>query len=249
MVGFMEGKMKRKDLEEVFDEFSEFSLSSPARKIRRLDAELPPIIEGEDLAVPLDIEQQPQLTKEEASVPAMVIGSGPAVEDGPPTLPTLPSNEERALVLYKPVEGQLLFGPGGSNVSFRVSSDFLHGLKSQVFHRRGNHMLDEEPGEGSNNCLAVVPWVGREAATNWIHGTELRREVAVEEPMEAEEAESASMEVEGGEREQNPDNRMSEGSGDGGFNSQWQQQQQQHCMNPQFGPNPTAAATPVMWSW
>nr|CAD1824888.1 unnamed protein product [Ananas comosus var. bracteatus] len=128
--------MKRKDLEEVFDEFSEFSLSSPARKIRRLDAELPPIIEEEDLAVPLDIEQQPQLMKEEASVPAMVIGSGPVVEDGPPTLPTLPSNEERALVLYKPVEGQLLFGPGGSNVSFRVSSDFLYGLKSQVFHRR-----------------------------------------------------------------------------------------------------------------
>lgn len=92
---------------------------------------MPPIIEEEDLAVPLDIEQQPLLTKEEASVPVMVIGSGPAVEDGPPTLPTLPLNEERALVLYKPVEGQLLFGPGGSNVSFRVSSDFLHGLKSK----------------------------------------------------------------------------------------------------------------------
>lgn len=107
-------------------------------------------------------------------------------------------------------------------------------------------MLLEEPVEGSNNCLAVVPWVGREAATNWIHGTELRGEVAVEEPMEAEEAESASMEVEGGERERNPNNRMSEGGGDAGFNSQWQQQ---HCMNPQFGPNPTAAATPVMWSW
>lgn len=29
-------KMKRKDLEDVNDEFSDFSLSSPARKIRRL---------------------------------------------------------------------------------------------------------------------------------------------------------------------------------------------------------------------
>lgn len=29
-------KMKRKDLEEACDEFMEFSLSSPARKIRRL---------------------------------------------------------------------------------------------------------------------------------------------------------------------------------------------------------------------
>lgn len=36
MAGFLSGKMKRKDLEEVYDEFSEFSLSSPARKIRRL---------------------------------------------------------------------------------------------------------------------------------------------------------------------------------------------------------------------
>lgn len=29
-------KMKRKDIEEVNDDFSDFSLSSPARKIRRL---------------------------------------------------------------------------------------------------------------------------------------------------------------------------------------------------------------------
>lgn len=36
MAGFLSVKMKRKDLEEVNDDFSEFSLSSPARKIRRL---------------------------------------------------------------------------------------------------------------------------------------------------------------------------------------------------------------------
>lgn len=36
MDGYVPAKMKRKDLEEVYDEFSEFSLSSPVRKIRRL---------------------------------------------------------------------------------------------------------------------------------------------------------------------------------------------------------------------
>lgn len=32
----MKMKMKRKDLDQINDEFSDFSLSSPARKIRRL---------------------------------------------------------------------------------------------------------------------------------------------------------------------------------------------------------------------
>lgn len=41
-------RMKRKDVEEVNDDFSDFSLSSPATKIRRLDAELAPIMEEEE---------------------------------------------------------------------------------------------------------------------------------------------------------------------------------------------------------
>lgn len=36
MDGYYPLKMKRKDLEQVSDEFSDFSLSAPARKIRRL---------------------------------------------------------------------------------------------------------------------------------------------------------------------------------------------------------------------
>ncbi|KAE8665090.1 Detected protein of unknown function [Hibiscus syriacus] len=39
------GKLKRKDIDQVNDDFSDFSLSSPATKIRRLAADLPPIIE------------------------------------------------------------------------------------------------------------------------------------------------------------------------------------------------------------
>ena len=44
----LNGKLKRKDIDLVNDDFSDFSLSSPATKIRRLDAELPPIIEEEE---------------------------------------------------------------------------------------------------------------------------------------------------------------------------------------------------------
>lgn len=36
MASYLSLKMKRKELEEVNDDFSDFSLSSPARKIRRL---------------------------------------------------------------------------------------------------------------------------------------------------------------------------------------------------------------------
>ncbi|XWS52295.1 hypothetical protein CRYUN_Cryun11dG0056000 [Craigia yunnanensis] len=44
----LSGKLKRKDIDQVNDDFSNFSLSSPATKIRRLDADLPPIIEEEE---------------------------------------------------------------------------------------------------------------------------------------------------------------------------------------------------------
>ncbi|XVF69890.1 hypothetical protein PTKIN_Ptkin11bG0117400 [Pterospermum kingtungense] len=42
------GKLKRKEIDQVNDDFSDFSLSSPATKIRRLDSELPPIIEEDE---------------------------------------------------------------------------------------------------------------------------------------------------------------------------------------------------------
>ncbi|XP_039028077.1 uncharacterized protein LOC120161947 [Hibiscus syriacus] len=43
------GRFKRKDIDQVNDDFSDFSLSSPAPKIRRLDADLPPIIEEDSI--------------------------------------------------------------------------------------------------------------------------------------------------------------------------------------------------------
>ncbi|XP_010435424.1 PREDICTED: uncharacterized protein LOC104719246 isoform X3 [Camelina sativa] len=65
--------MKRKDIDRVNDDFSDFSLSSPARKIRRLDVDLPPIFE----------EEETDLAMQEIEVS--------------------PVNDERAIVLFKPL--------------------------------------------------------------------------------------------------------------------------------------------------
>ncbi|GLU10533.1 hypothetical protein SLE2022_273270 [Rubroshorea leprosula] len=59
---------KRKDIDLVNDDFSDFSLSSPATKIRRLDAELPPIIEEEEFPEAPVTEELPAATTEKAVV-------------------------------------------------------------------------------------------------------------------------------------------------------------------------------------
>ncbi|KAG1364532.1 hypothetical protein COCNU_11G013590 [Cocos nucifera] len=237
MAGFLSGKMKRKDLEEVYDEFSEFSLSSPARKIRRLDAELPPIMEEEDPAVPVALEfEQQQLPRDLMSGGRGMPESASTMTDAVP-VPAL--NEERALVLYKPVDTQLLFSPAQSNVSLRVSSDLIHGLKNQAF-RSGNQMRMEDKSAVSSNCLAMVPWVPNQGfvVTTGSGVTTVQSKVSPE-TMEAEQIESVSMEVEE-EGDQARQASIDEGAGGEGFH-QWQQ----HCMT-QFPPN---TSTPIMWSW
>lgn len=213
MAGFMSTKAKRKDFEEVYDEFSEFSLYSPARKIRRLDAELPPIMEEEDQAVPL-------LMPEELAVSEMVDAEPP------------PLNEERALVLYKPMNSPLILSHSPTNLSFRVNPDLVDGLKNQAFWA-GNHSLDDKAGV-ANSSLAVVPWVPAQAPLAINLGS---RGMNVEEPMEAEEVGGASMEVE--------ESKQQAGGQAGGVADGFQQWQQ-HCMIPQ---PPQNATTPIMWSW
>ncbi|KAJ0985193.1 hypothetical protein J5N97_003549 [Dioscorea zingiberensis] len=172
MVGFLSGKMKRKDVDEVSDEFSEFSLSSPARKIRRLDADLPPIMEEDEAAVPHVFQQQrdQQMRSKAPEFDAVV-------ED----VPAIPANEERAIVLYKPVDSPLLLSPSSSNTCYTVSSDLFPDLKNQVFWRQ-NSNLSTVREVGMDNSLAVVPWVSRGRLE--------------EECMDAKEDEGSSMEVE-----------------------------------------------------
>lgn len=233
MAGFLSVKMKRKDLEEVNDDFSEFSLSSPARKIRRLDAELPPIMEEEEPAISIVCDQQ------------LV---APVEEPVPSTL-----NEERALVLYKPVNAQLLQSSSSSNLSLRVNTDLIPGLKNQVIWQGCANAMPELMRDGDNevattaSCLAVVPWV----PSQYQHqvGTTLGTGVSgmgtgLSEPMEAEATDVSLMEVE----EENVPvvvdglRKAPTGMGEGEGLQQWQQ----HCMTPQL---PQNASTPIMWSW
>lgn len=98
----MMNKLKRKGID---GDFSDFSLSSPATKIRRLDAELPPIIEEDGFP------------------------GAPVIEE--PTSP--PENGEKAVVLFKPVNTYPLLVP--SNISLSVDSDIISGFRKQFLSK------------------------------------------------------------------------------------------------------------------
>ncbi|CAA6671177.1 unnamed protein product [Spirodela intermedia] len=128
MDGYVPAKMKRKDLEEVYDEFSEFSLSSPARKIRRLDTELPPIMEEEELPAGPPTAFGRPLTKED---PLQDISPQLAARSSGGYESSAPLNEERALVLYKPVRSRRPFDSRQpSNVFLKVDPDVIASLKT-----------------------------------------------------------------------------------------------------------------------
>ncbi|KAL7189929.1 hypothetical protein ACSBR1_039543 [Camellia fascicularis] len=147
MAGYLAMKMKRKDLEDVNDDFSDFSLSSPARKIRRLDAELPPIMEEEEA----DHAEVQKLAPEEAEDVASNINNMNMEELGglPSNHPHNESeieneneneNEERALVLFNPpiinthAHPYPLFHSPPSDLSLSLNSDLLLGIKSKLLN-------------------------------------------------------------------------------------------------------------------
>lgn len=208
MDGFFLTKTKRKDLDDVYDEFSEFSLNSPARKIRRLDAELPPIME-EDTSIPVSFEEQmsePHLTMIDSE---------------------LPLNEERALVLYKPVASGF--------ESIRVDPKLIEGLKNRAFwHSTPRPVrIEEIPlDEAFSNSSAVIPWVAQTGPNTMF----------VEEPMEAEEGtyENESMEIEEDSNQVNINNTRDVGEN----MHSWQQ----HCFAPGLPQNASTPVTPVTWS-
>nr|CAD1825415.1 unnamed protein product [Ananas comosus var. bracteatus] len=190
----MAPKMKRRDLDEADDEFFEFSLSSPATKIRRLDAEfnVAPIAEKD--GEPLEIEE--------------------AMGDSSLDLPSM--NEERAIVLYKPIDSHPLLGPNRSNVSLQISSDLIPGLKNGFFQRvKGGSPVDDRR-------TALVPWA--HVCTEAAEAVEMAEE-------------GASMEVEV-EEEEGKGRGEQINTSNGGVEdqrlhpTQWQWQWQNHCMDP-----------------
>lgn len=210
MSGIAPARLKRKEIDGAYDEFTDFTLSSPATKIRRLDAVLAPIVEEEDPA--------PSVFSNDVDAGMM------GVEDPAPVVVD-DVNDEKALVLYRPVSDRLMGSPGLANVSYRVSSDVISGLKNQYFWPSNptNGLGAERPAV--NNCLALVPF------QQPVHAS-------VDPPLEEEDlmdADVATMEV-----EENCGETFSAGVG-GDSLHQWPQ----HCMSPQLSPNTN---TPVMWS-
>ncbi|THU43766.1 hypothetical protein C4D60_Mb02t00220 [Musa balbisiana] len=228
MAGFWQRKVKRKDFEEAYDEFAEFSLSSPAPKIRRLDSELMPIVEEVEPALtPASNQHQSQ---------GIISADVSSMNEAMPAIPS--NNEERAIVLYKPVEAPLILSSGRTNVSLQISSDLIHGLGNHIF-KPGNQSFDEkdEKTDVDSRCLAVVPWVPSEAAMT-VHrsGGYKSQSKLPQEPMASAEAEAESMEV-----EETREQAITYGESGEGFQQWWQ-----HCMTPQLLPT---ISSPMMWSW
>ncbi|KAL9262550.1 hypothetical protein AKJ16_DCAP12627 [Drosera capensis] len=222
-------KMKRKDhefdLDHVSNDFSDFSLSSPARKIRRLDAELPPIIEEEDADVVLD-----RALSEEGSFVELV-----------------KPNDERAIVLFNPAEFSLPSSVSG----FSISPRLITNLKNQALWKNRPRPViveldgddDEEENidmkEDENSSLAVIPWNPSQ---------ELKQQQApiVEEQdsMEAEDMELEPMDI---EEEMGAGLAQANEFGNQVSGSESMQQhvwQQQHCMVPR---PPQNIPAPVIW--
>ncbi|XP_055810817.1 uncharacterized protein LOC129880687 [Solanum dulcamara] len=225
-------KMKRKDLEDVNDEFSDFSLSLPARKMRRLDADLPPIIEEvEEPEIPIDFEQAATYQ----SFGSNAVNRGLVIEE----LPSVPENEERAIVLFKPMNTPHVHSP--SNFSVKMYPQFINGFKSQVFwDNRANafRLADNEgtPQEDSSSaqeCLAVVPWVPSQLPCAEEAGVLVQPDIS--DMMDAEDTEGVAMDVED----------SSVNAGAVSVNEGLHHWQQQHCMmTTQLPPN---TSTPIPW--
>ncbi|KAG9160374.1 hypothetical protein Leryth_008791 [Lithospermum erythrorhizon] len=221
---YIQSKMKRKDFEQVNDDFSDFSISSPARKIRRLfwDAELPPINEEEVMEVPIIEHYEPELdfgnNVERVGGGRGGSGRGIVIEELPNDL----ENDERAIVVFNPVN--LPFEASPSN--FSVTAD------------NGTTERDENSAT-TNNCMAVVPWMPSQVPSS--AAVELSSQNDVNDMMDAEETQTATMEVEDSNPTFDPSSVRESGTI---WNEGIHQWQQQHCMMPQL---PENTSTPVVW--
>ncbi|MED6157617.1 hypothetical protein PIB30_024932 [Stylosanthes scabra] len=233
--------LKRKGIDHVADDFYDFPLSSPATKIRRLDCELPPIAEVE-----LEHEQSLPIPAE-------------AEADAPP-----PPNEERALVLFKPLMHS------SSPFSLTLHSDLLSQLKNEGhWSKQGDSdcerlirsTVEKEEQDKRNRGMAIVPWAPSSILpqdSNTANTELMEADQMAPEPEEG----SVMMDVENPQEEESSSMvnsstamlNLSNGGGvlvggaaatPEGFNQWQQQQQQQHCLWPHL---PQNMSTPITWT-
>ncbi|KAJ0523230.1 hypothetical protein HanRHA438_Chr10g0468851 [Helianthus annuus] len=219
--------MKRKDAGEVNDDFFDFTLSSPALKIRRLDAEFAPIIDQQDSLNSVEF--------------------GQSMESSPIAIDELkssvPVNEERAIVLFNPKDNTPSLQP---RIPFSIStgSDFLSRFKNPVIWSNRVNTLKLLPDETQehddyrsgmpNGCLAVVPWV-----PNSQHSAEF----AVRDAETSDMMDSDAMDVEDNCNAQQMPNHHNDNYVAASATQDWNQWQQ-HCMIQQ---PPNNLSTPITW--
>ncbi|XP_065880306.1 uncharacterized protein [Euphorbia lathyris] len=231
MVGgiFSSMKMKRKDLEDVNDDFSDFSLSAPARKSRRLDVDLPPIMEEEEPENGAVVDHQYLAEEKEAMVD---------------------ENQERAIVLFKHVNNRPLMLHSPCNFSVSVDSDLISGIKNQYPWPSCSGNTKSTKEEAIDNSMAVVPWVPSQlhftqgtdlSQLHFTQGTDLS---GAEAPdlMDAEQDGESAMEIEGNDA---AETLLQNGLDGTRVNEGLHQWQQQHCLIPQL---PFNTSTPIPWS-
>ncbi|KAM7481060.1 hypothetical protein LguiB_005643 [Lonicera macranthoides] len=187
-----------------------------------------------DMMPPLVFEQ-PIMSSEPNNLGATLRGGGPIIEE----LPTVPENEERAIVLFKPVNNASMF-QSPSSYSISVDSNIISGFKNQGLWGSNSNPIraskDEEEKQDNNlgttnRNLAVVPWV----PSKFPQAAEIPQTNA-SELMEAEYAEATTMDIEDESAGVNqiPGNEFS------GMGGVWSQ----HCIVPQ---PPENTSTPIVW--
>lgn len=185
-----------------------------------------PIIEQE-VALPYDLPAEPL-----PDHMGQVRNSGLIIEE----LPAEPENEERALVLFKPVNTPLIQSPSG----FSLDPHLLSRIKNKIWSSKST-VIDSTEDESrttsdiGNECLAVVPWAPFKIPS--------ASETEVSELMDADDTGVASMDIE--EENANvghgPIHAYNNVPNPGDPLHQWQQQ---HCLIPELPPN---TSEPIVW--
>ncbi|KAJ6731946.1 DBH-LIKE MONOOXYGENASE [Salix purpurea] len=173
-------------------------------------------------------------------------------------------NEERAIVLFKPVSNLHLLHRSPNNFSVSLDSNIISGFKNQFLwlsQSGGARSVEEEEeeeeaGARRDDSMAVVPWVPSQAQPAFVQEIMYNNaSVPQTELMDSDEMGEAAMDIEEDNNDLNHNASVGLGQAQGnqafGFGGiragsdglpQWQQQ---HCLVPQIPQNPNP--TPITW--
>ncbi|CAN1164099.1 hypothetical protein LINPERHAP2_LOCUS25389 [Linum perenne] len=230
--------MKRKEFPEIEDDFSSPSLYSPSTKSRKLDSELlRSLEEGHRVNVE-------DATMGEESEPHHNVVGGVFRWDTFPTgakMPVDDNPDEKAIVLYQPLPRSLSSPQHTIVLDYNLVpwlKDYIYWPGSSTEAKSVYSKLAADKSiRGSNDNLAVVPWVAPQPPNFSVSSGQVRDSSG---PVEAEECEMMDMD----ESDCNHNSLTDKEVGGMAMEKELQQWQQQHCIIPQVIEN---ISTPVYW--